>query len=345
MIYTSLQIPSTMSLFPSIVALSDLASGEQGDCFVLLASKDKSQTRDGKPYYRVNFRDCKRTATSMIWSDTGWFADCENKWSVGEFYKVRCSYSENQYGPQIEIDRIRIVEAADRTQGFSPDDFYEHSRFDRDEMFTELMRIAQEQISEQPLSQLVVGLLEEHTDLIKRMSAASRNHHAFIGGYLEHVLSVTKTAVFLADKYLAYYPDMQPPLSKSLVVAGAILHDIGKSLELDHQPSGTDYTAAGRLIGHILLGRDMIREQSRKVPDLNPETLLRLEHIIVSHHNLPEWGSPIAPHTPEALLVSIADDTDAKFNMMAKPLETPLQAGEQFTSRDNPLRRQLFRGL
>ncbi len=334
-----------MALIPSIVSLSDLVAGEQGDCFVLLATKERAQTRDGKPYYRVAFRDAKRTATSMIWSDTGWFPDCESKWAVGEFYKLRCSYSESQYGPQIEIDRIRAVDTADRQQGFDPDEFYDHSRFDKEEMFAELLQIATEQISEVPLRQLVTGLLQAHADLIKRMSAASRNHHSYVGGYVEHVLSVTRTAVYLADKYGAYYPELQPPLSKSLVVAGAILHDIGKTIELDHQPSGADYTAPGRLIGHILLGRDMIREQARDIPDLNPESLLRLEHIIVSHHNLPEWGSPIPPLTPEALLVSMADDIDAKFNMMAKPLATPPQPGEQFTSRDNPLRRQLFRGL
>lgn len=334
-----------MSLIPTIVALSDLVAGEQGDCFVLLAAKERSQTRDGKPYYRVNFRDSKRTATCMIWSDTGWFADCESKWTVGEFYKLRCTYSENSYGPQIEIDRIRPVDPADRQQGFNPDAFYDHTRFDTAEMFAEMLQIAEDHITEVPLRELVTGLLEEHADLIKRMSAASRNHHAFIGGYLEHVLSVTRTAVYLADKYSAYYPDLQPPLSKSLVVAGAMLHDIGKSLELDHQPAGAEYTPAGRLIGHILLGRDMVREAGRKLPDLNPETLLRLEHIIVSHHNLPEWGSPVAPHTPEALLVSIADDADAKFNMMARSLAAPLQPGEQFSSRDNPLRRQVFRGL
>lgn len=334
-----------MPLIPSIVSLSDLVAGEQGDCFVLLSAKERAQTRDGKPYYRVGFRDAKRTATAMIWSDTGWFPDCEGKWAVGEFYKVRCSYIESQYGPQIEIDRIRLVEPNDRQQGFNPDEFYDHTRFDKDEMFAELLQICEEQISDVPLRQLVTGLLQTHDELIKRMSAASRNHHSYIGGYLEHVLSVTRTAVYLADKYCDYYPELQPPLSKSLVVAGAVLHDIGKTVELDHQPSGADYTAAGRLIGHILLGRDMIREQARDIADLNPETLLRLEHIIVSHHNLPEWGSPIAPHTPEALLVSMADDIDAKFNMMARPLALPPQPGEQFTSRDNPLRRQLFRGL
>lgn len=334
-----------MPLFPSIVLLSDMVTGEQGDCFLLLASKERSQTRDNKPYYRVTFRDAKRAATAMIWSDVGWFADCESKWAVGEFYKIRCSYSENSYGSQIEIDKIRLVESADHQQGFNPDEFYDHTRFDKEEMFQELLQLCETQITEVPLRQLVVALLQSHAELIKRMSAASRNHHSYIGGYLEHVLSVTRTAVYLANKYADYYPELQPPLSKSLVVAGAMLHDIGKSQELDHQPSGADYTAVGRLIGHILLGRDMIREQARQVPDLNPDTLLRLEHIIVSHHNLPEWGSPIPPHTPEALLVCMADDLDAKFNMMATPLATPVQPGEQFTSRDNPLRRQLFRGL
>ncbi|MDB5384608.1 MAG: metal dependent phosphohydrolase [Planctomycetaceae bacterium] len=334
-----------MTLIPSIVRLCEFVAGEQGDCFALLATKEASKTRDGKPYYRVGFRDAKRVATAMIWNDTGWFPDCESKWTVGEFYKIRCSYTENNYGPQIEIDRIRIVDEADRQQGFNPDDFFDRTRFDIEAMFAELVDIAEQQISEVPLRALVLGLVNDHADLIKRMSAASRNHHSFIGGYLEHVLSVTRTAVYFANKYADYYPDLTPPLSISLVVAGAILHDIGKTLELDHQPSGADYTAAGRLIGHILLGRDMVRDKSREVPDLNPETLLRLEHIIVAHQNLPEWGSPVAPHTPEAFLVHMADDTDAKFAMFAKALAAPIQSGDQFTSRDNGLKRRLFRGL
>jgi 3'-5' exoribonuclease len=334
-----------MSLIPSIVRLCDFVAGEQGVCFALLATKEAAKTRDGKPYYRVGFRDSKRVATAMIWSDTGWFPDCESKWAVGEFYKIRCSYTETQYGPQIEIDRIRGVEAADREQGFDPNEFFDRTRFDTEAMFTELVETAEEYITELPLQELVLRLLTEHAELIKRMSAASRNHHSFIGGYLEHVLSVTRTAVYFANKYAEYYPDLTPPLSKPLVVAGAILHDIGKTQELDHQPSGAEYTAPGRLIGHILIGRDMVRDTARDIPELNPETLLRLEHIIVAHQNLPEWGSPVAPHTPEAFLVHMADDTDAKFAMFAKALAAPMQPGDQFTTRDNGLRRQLFRGL
>jgi 3'-5' exoribonuclease len=325
--------------------LSELKVGEQGDCFALLASKDRATTRDGKPYFRVSFRDAGRTVTAMIWSDTTWFADCDSKWQVGGFYKLRCQYFENQYGPQVELDRVRALEPADQEQGFDARHFYEHTRFNIDEMFRELLDVAHTQIDSVPVRNLVVALLEEHAELIQRMSAASRNHHAFIGGYLEHVLSVTRTCVHLADKYLAYYPDTHPPLSKSLVLAGAILHDVGKTLELRHQPQGADYTAQGRLIGHILLGRDLVRDKARELGELDPETQLRLEHIIVAHQNLPEWGSPVAPHTLEALLVHFADDLDAKYHMMARVLKSEPAPGEEFTSRDNPLRRMIFRGL
>lgn len=327
-----------------IVRLSELEPEQTADCFALLVAKNRAQTRDGKPYYRVTFRDSARSATAMVWNDSAWFADCEDRWQEGEFYKLRCRYTENQYGPQIDLDRVRETNDDDKTQGFDPADFYESTRFDVDEMYAELLTIAREHITDKPLQALVIGLLGDHEEAVKQFPAASRNHHAFIGGFLEHVLSVTRTAVYLAKKYDEYYPDMHPPLSKSLVVAGAILHDIGKLIELEFQPHGANYSAPGKLIGHILLGRDLVREKGAEIPEMDAEILLRLEHIIVAHQNLPEWGSPIAPHTPEALLVYFADDIDAKFHMMATALEDQ-SPNDEFTSRDNPLRRSLFRGF
>jgi len=330
---------------PPITPLSELEPGQQGDCFVLLSAKDRAKTRDGKPYYRVTFRDRSRQATTMVWSDTGWFADCESSWQAGGFYKIRGRYEESQYGPQLELQQIREIKPGDTDDGFDPADFYKTTRFDTEEMFAELLQIVEEQISEPPLRQLVMTILQENETPIKESAAAVRNHHAFRGGFLEHVLSVTRTCLYLADKYTAYYPDIEPPLSKSLVIAGGILHDIGKLRELEFHAEGHVYTAEGRLVGHILLGRDLVREYARDVEDLSAETLLRLEHIIIAHQNLPEWGSPIAPHTPESLLVHYADDIDAKYHMMAAALELPPEPDEEFTSRDNPLRRSIFRGL
>ncbi|MEQ9070703.1 MAG: HD domain-containing protein [Gimesia chilikensis] len=335
-----------MNTAREVMLLSEMEPGQMADSFVLLVSRQRSNTRDGKPYFRVQFRDHATVATTMIWSDTPWFEDCETNWSEGEFYKVRVRYEESKYGPQLDIDRIRPVNDEDAEDGFDPGLYFKRSRFSSDEMFAELTDIAREQITEEPLRDLVLDILDEYADQIKVIAAASRNHHAFTGGFLEHVLSVTRTACYLADKYRDYYREMQPPLNKSLVVSGAILHDIGKLNELDYKPHASSYTPAGRLIGHILLGRDLVREHARKFEELSPETLLRLEHMIVSHQNLPEWGSPIAPHTPEALLVHYADDVDAKFHMMATTLENILPGNEDaFSGRDNALRRSIFLGL
>ena len=179
-----------------------------------------------------------------------------------------------------------------------------------------------------------------------RFPAARRNHHAYVGGLLEHTLSVTRTCVYLADKYAEYYPEMKPPLDKDLVVAGGILHDIGKLREMEQRPEGATHTAEGSLIGHILIGRDMVREAAAAMqgePTLTGDTLLRLEHVIIAHQGRPEWGSPKPPMTPEALLVHFADDLDAKYAMMVAVLREDTTPGP-VTSKKNILMQHVYRG-
>lgn len=329
---------------PRIVRLSDLEPGQQGDFFALLVKKDPGKTREAKPFYRATFRDANRTVTAMIWADGGWFEDCDQHWQPGQYFKIRARYFENQYGPGIELEKLRPVDDTDAKAGFDAAEFHARTRFDPVAMHAELIALAEREIDHAQVRLLTVTLLRDHADLLVNMAAAVHHHHAFQGGFVEHVLSVTRTAVYLADKYIEYYPDLN--LSKSLVVAGAILHDIGKIHELAQSPEGAEYTPVGRLIGHIVIGRDMVREAAASIPDFDAETLLRLEHLILAHQGVPEWGSPIPPSTPEALLVHYADDIDAKFHMLAMALTAPVTAGnEVFTSRDNPLHRRLFRGL
>jgi 3'-5' exoribonuclease len=135
---------------------------------------------------------------------------------------------------------------------------------------------------------------------------------------------------------------MQPRLNKDVVAAGAILHDIGKLREIAECPQGAEYTAAGNLIGHILQGRDLVREAAAG-RDIDAEVLLRLEHVIVSHQRLPEWGSPKPPMTPEALIVHYADDLDAKYQMMAAILRDDTNPGP-VTSKKNALFQKVYRG-
>jgi 3'-5' exoribonuclease len=326
----------------AIVALSEMTNGQEADLFVLLTAKEELTTRDGKPYFKVAFRDHGREVNFPIWGDSAWAIDCKEKWQAGKFYKVRAIYRDTNYGPQLEIRKIRETNDGDAADGFHPGMCSPQSRFNAQEMFAELVEIAREKIEDPALRSLVLDLLETHHEQLLTLPAATHNHHAYLAGWVEHVLSVTKTCVYLADKYDEYYPTMQPRLNKGLVIAGGILHDIGKLREIEEVPTGAEYTASGNLIGHILQGRDIVREAAAN-REIAPETLLRLEHIIVSHQRLPEWGSPKPPMTPEALLVHYADDIDAKYHMMVEILRDGSTAGP-ITSRKNVLGQKLYRG-
>jgi len=328
--------------------LSELTNGQEADFFALLADKTQLTTKDGKPYWRVTFRDAQREVSFPIWSDAPLFKTATDDWQVGEFYKLRALYHETTYGAQLDIRLIRPVEQGDVDDGFDPAMCQRRSQFDSQEMFDDLIELATDNIQDEPLKALVLGLLQKHHEELLRWPAAVRNHHAFAGGYLEHVRNVARHAVQLAQNYVKLYPEMTPPLDVGLVAAGGILHDIGKLRELRTTAVGAQYTAAGSMVGHILQGRDMIREAASEQANgdagpLDTETLLRLEHIIISHQRLPEWGSPKPPMTPEALIVHYADDCDAKFQMMISILgETAEEVA--ITSRRNVLGQEVYRG-
>ncbi len=327
---------------PSVVLqLSELSNGQEADFFALLSAKEEATTRDGKPYFRVTFRDAGREVNFPIWSDAPHAAACRDEWSVGTFYKMRAAYRETNYGPQLEIRRIRPVADEDRAHGFDASMCLPKAERDAGEMFDELRALVVENVKDTSVVTLVAAILDEHRDILLKLPAATHNHHAYAGGFLEHVLSVAKTCVYFAEKYADMFPALEPPLDKDLVIAGGVLHDIGKVRELSLTATGAEYSVSGVLIGHMLQGRDILREAATKHP-IDDDKLLRLEHIIISHQRLPEWGAPKPPMTPEALLVHYADDCDAKLQMMMAAIASE-QSGPLTSSR-NPLRQRLYRG-
>jgi 3'-5' exoribonuclease len=281
----------------------------------------------------------------MVWQDAKEFAAAEG-WQPGGFFKLRGTYTEHEkYGPQVELVQLREVRDADRADGFREADFYDRSRFDSDGMFSDLRVLAEKELRDAPLRTLTVRLLDTHADALKKLPASDRRFYPFPGGWLEHVLNVARNCVWLADQYIAHYPDLTPPLNRDLVIAGAILHDIGRVAELsvpDVPGQPAEPTVGGRLFGHILLGRDLIREAAAKMPELNPELLTLLEHVVVSHLSLPEWGSPRLPAIPEVLILHHADDLDAKMEMYARCLTRDTSAGP-FTDPDPMLKKPLLK--
>lgn len=328
---------------PPPVRLSEVSAGTVADFYALLAEKSKGATRDGKPFYTCRFRDSKRTVSYMAWADGPLFEACEKEWREGQFFKVRAVYGEHErYGPQIEIQMIRPVQETDKAEGFNPKDFVEHSRYDADKMLSELKSLAESHIGDEPLKRLVLTILDKHAEPLKRLPATQNKFYPFHGGLLEHTLSVTWSCLQLVEKYAVHYTELKPPLNKDLVVAGAILHDIGRVLEFDDNPLSPQATVPGRLLGHLFLGRDLVREIAREIEGISPELVQLLEHILISHLNHPEWGSPRLPLLPECLILHHADDLDAKLEMYARCLSRD-QAQGPFTDRDPILGRQLLK--
>jgi 3'-5' exoribonuclease len=327
---------------PPPVRLAEMTPGQSGDFFALLASRTRGARRDGKPFFTCRFRDSGRVVTAMIWSDGDRFEECEQQWQEGQFYKIRGRFEEHPtYGPQIEIQNIRAVTGDDRSDGFDPFDFVEHSRFDPEVMFAELRALAETEIADLPLRKLVCSILDQNAGQLKQAPATLRNFHPFAGGLIEHALSVTHTCTMLADKYVALYPDVK--LNRDLIIAGAMLHDVGRTRELSDDVVSVQQTVEGRFLGHVLIGRDMVRDAAREQGDVNPELVQMLEHIILSHLALPEWGSPRLPLIPEVLIIHHADDLDAKLEMYARCLIKDKEPGA-FTARDPVLGRPLYKG-
>jgi len=327
---------------PPVVRLSDLALGQTADFFALLAERKNSTTRDGKPFFTCRFKDSRRSVSCAIWVDSKLFDDCSKNWREGQCYKLRATYGQSErYGPQIEIDQIRPVKDEDAADGFDVTEFFPKSRFEPNGMFVELWKIAETSIADEPLRKLVLTILDRHSDPLKRLPATQRHFYPFAGGWLEHTLSVTRTCLWLVNHYSPYYAELVPALNRDLVVAGAILHDIGRVREFDDAVP-PQQTIAGRFDGHLLLGRDLVRETAKEIADLNPELAMLLEHILLTHLALPEWGSPRLPLIPEALILHHADDLDAKLEMYVRCLSNDAADGP-FTERDPVLNRQLYK--
>ena len=189
-------MPRTMP----IVTLSEMSAGQEADLFLLMTAKEELKTKAGKPYFRVGFRDGGREVSFPIWGDSPWAVECRDCWNPGTFYKLRAVYQETGFGPQLEIHKIREVVDADADDGFDPTLCLPRSRFDPQQMFDELLTIAREHIGNPGLRQLVESLLTNNHNALLGHPAARRNHHAYVGGLLEHTLSVTRTCVYLADK-------------------------------------------------------------------------------------------------------------------------------------------------
>jgi 3'-5' exoribonuclease len=262
------------------------------------------------------------------------FQDVESAsqpFEAGEFVAVQAKGNVFNGRTELIVDRIRRVIPGDSDLGFREEECIPSSPRPVDEMWAELaQRIAS--VNSDPLRSLLSAVVARHGDRLRVWPAARQVHHAYRSGLLEHVLKIMEVAVFLADAY---------GLRRDLVIAGALLHDLGKLEELSYDVA-IDYSLEGNLVGHIVLGVSMLRDLLREHPDVPAELALELEHMILSHHGEKALGSPVTPMTPEAFILAAADDLDAKMQQIQRHLATDTGAG-RFTSYHRYLERVLLK--
>ncbi len=328
-----------------VIKLSDLVDGQEAVCFAALVKKSRGTTARNQPFLRCIFRDKRVQYESMLWHDHRLFQSAEAL-IEGAPYRLEVRGKHDlRYGMQIELLGIRPTTDNDAADGYDFFDLVESSRYDADQLMESILARVKKYIVEPHLRELVETILSEHGKAFARMPAAQKLHHCYTTGLLEHVWSMTKVASLLVDHYASYYNDLDPPLDKGVVIAASILHDIGKLWELRYHPVEARYTKEGCLVGHVMMGRDLVRETARKIEGFPEETLLLLEHAILSHHGKYEFGAPILPQTVEALLVSYIDDLDAKMNIVARERMCS-NTDDEFTDRVYALdNRRIYKGV
>ena len=327
-----------------VIKLGDLVDDQVAVCFAALAKKERLTDKFQKAYFKCTFRDNHASLPAMIWASHRLLADAE-RWNEGDAYRLKVRANNNPtYGMQLDLLEARPVEDRDVEEGYNFADLLEWSDRHPDELFKKVVGFVETDITDTLVKSLVLAILHENAELLKKMPAATKFHHAYNGGLLEHIWSMTRVAVFLSKHYAAYYAKLEPRVNPSLVIAGAILHDIGKLKELQYHPFEARYTTSGSLLGRIVQGRDIVREAASRIEGFPDETLLLLEHMILSHHGKKDFGSPVIPCTIEALLLSYIDDLDAKMNQAARALLLA-PPGALFTDRIFALdNRSLYRG-
>lgn len=311
--------------------ISELTEGEQIVSYSQLRSKQVKLKKDGHPYLRLVLSDRSGHIEAKIWDNVPSYRSLLKE---GDFVRYQGVVQRYNGSNQLVIDQMRPVEEADRRNGFNLKDLIPTTEHDVDQMWRRLRDLARQHIKRPQVLQLVEALLDRYEEPFKSFPAGTEVHHSYWGGFLEHVLSVLESALYFCGKY--------PNLDGDLLLSGAILHDIGKLAELSG-PANPAYTVQGNLIGHIVLGRDMVREQARHIPGFPPTFLTLLEHLILSHQGQPEWGSPQRPKLPEALVLHYVDDLDAKMNRVYRVLRED-QGDSPFTSYDRFLERVIFKG-
>ncbi|MBI5556979.1 MAG: HD domain-containing protein [Deltaproteobacteria bacterium] len=284
--------------------IKTIQDGQQVEGVFLLKELIRAETKGGKPFLTVKLMDKTGEVTGRIWDEADrWEQECSPGQAVGISGRAQ-SYKGNL---QLVITEVRGMSASEIDLA----QFIPSTSGDIDRMAEELTDLARG-VADVFIKKLLLKFFtdQEFMTKFKKGPAAKSMHHAYLGGLLEHTLHVAQ----LADKVTELYPS----INRSLLLAGAMLHDVGKVEELAITSTLFDYSDQGRLMGHMVIGVEMVQEKIARIKDFPQDLAVKIKHLILSHHGSHEFGSPTLPMLHEAFVLNFLDDLDAKTNYLER---------------------------
>lgn len=285
------------------------AEGDSITGFGLVTKKALRQDKNGRDYLDMEMADASGSITTKAWSDSPALAA---QFDVHDFVAYRGTVHSFRDQLQLNVRECRRVTEADREHGFDEALIIPSTRYDIDELDTRLRQIYSAEIERPILRQLAEIALERHGGALREHPAAKSIHHAYRGGLLEHTVSMAELGLRICDHYT--------DLDRDLILIGVLFHDLGKLQEIGAMPVN-DYTIVGRLVGHVVIGRDLLRESCAAIDGFAAELQTHLEHLVLSHQGRLEFGAPVQPMTAEALTLHFIDDLDSKLAQLRRGRE------------------------
>lgn len=312
------------------ILVSEITENQKVDSAFLVKSKSQAMGKTGKPYVYLKLSDKTGEIKGYIWDNVEKLAPM---FDTGDLIRIKSKTSIFQNELQLGISEIEKVRS-DLLDADAMALFLKSSRNDIESMFQELKSILKENLTDEYIIKLIEKFFEDenYIRLLKTMPAAKSIHHAYVGGLLEHTLSMLKIGVFLSGHYNRY-------VIKDILLSSIFLHDVGKTEELRVKNNVTEYSDEGRLLGHIVLGIDALNKKIAEIQGFPENLRLLLLHSIVSHHGEMEYGSPKRPKTLEAFLLHYIDNMDSKEDQFADFIDNN---NTQWSQYSKPLDRYLL---
>jgi 3'-5' exoribonuclease len=307
--------------------VSSLQDGQAVTSLFLVREKEiRTSARTGSSWLQLELADRTGTIPAKMWDN---FAAIAVTFERDDVVQIRGRVK--LYNGQKELTLEAVIPSSERDYELA--DFLPHTKYDVEELYSRL-RAAVAEMKNPFLQKLVASFIDDPAIVpkLKRAPAAMTMHHAFMGGLLEHVVSL----IGLARDVVKHYPE----LDADLLLTGVVLHDIGKIDELRYA-RGIEYSTEGRLLGHIMIGAGMVQERVKSIPGFPATLAVLVEHLILSHHGTHEFGSPALPQVREAVALNFIDDLDSKMAAMGTSIDSLTGEG-QWTDRNPSLRRALL---